>query len=72
MGPQKINFLMAQARVPVLFDISGYLTDKYFDIVWGWHLPGDPFKWTPQMEPQKSIFEWLKFEFYFFLISVDI
>ena len=26
--------LTAQARVLVLFDISRYLTDKYFDIVW--------------------------------------
>ena len=34
--------------MPVLFDISSYLTDKYFDIVWGCHHPGDPFKWTSQ------------------------
>ena len=31
-----------------LFDISRYLTDKYFDIVWGCHPSGDPPKWTPQ------------------------
>ena len=43
---------MAQARVLVLFDISRYLTDKYFDIVWRYHLPVDPHKWTSQ----KSIF----------------
>ena len=36
------------ARVLVVFDISRYLTDKYFDIVWGCHLPGNPPKWTPQ------------------------
>ena len=33
---------MAQLRVPVCFDISRYLTDKDFDIVWGCHPPGTP------------------------------
>ena len=51
MGPQKINFLTAQARVLVLFDISRYLTDKYFDIVWGCPPPD-----IPKIDPQKSIF----------------
>ena len=50
--PQKSIFGTAQARVPVFYDISRYLTDKYFGIVWGCHAPGDPPKWTPQ----KSIF----------------
>ena len=61
--PQKSIFLTAQARVLVLFDISKYLTDKYLDIVWGCP-PGNP--------PKNPFFEWLKQEFYFFLISVDI
>ena len=51
MGPQKINFLMAQARVLLFLDISRYLTDKYFDVVWGCHAPGD----TPN-GPQKNNF----------------
>ena len=45
-GPKKSSFLTAQARVLVLFDISRYLPDKYFDIVWGCHPPG-----TPQIDP---------------------
>ena len=50
MGPQKINFFTAQARVLVCFDISRYLTDKYFDIVnLGVPPPGDPSKRTPQI-----------------------
>ena len=45
--PQKSNFFMAQARVPVLYDIRRYLTDKYFDILyWGY----------PPVTPQKSMF----------------
>ena len=51
--PPKSMFWMVQLRVPVCYDISRYLTDKYFDIVWGCHHPpGDPPKWTPK----KSIF----------------
>ena len=41
-------FFMTQLRVPVCFDISRYLTDKYFDIAWGCHTPGDSPKWIPQ------------------------
>ena len=48
---------MAQARVLLCFDISRYLTDKYFDIVWGGP-PNGPFK--------NQFFERLKVEFYFF------
>ena len=33
MEPQKINFLMALARVPVFFDNSKYLGDKYFNLI---------------------------------------
>ena len=43
---------MAQARVVLVFDISRYLTDKYFDIVWG-ATPWGP----PQMDPPKINFE---------------
>ena len=37
---------MAQVRMPVFYDISIYLTDKYFEVVWG----------CPPGDPQKSIF----------------
>ena len=50
--PQKSIFSTTQFRMPVFYDISRDLIDKYFDIVWGCHPPGDPPKWTPQ----KSIF----------------
>ena len=36
MDVPKIIFLTAQARVPVFYDISKYLMDKCFDIVWGY------------------------------------
>ena len=42
----------AQTSLPVCFDISRYLTDKYFDIVWGCYLPRGP----PKRSPQKSMF----------------
>ena len=64
MGLQKINFWTAQARELVLFDISSYLTDKYFDIVWGCQPPRGP--------PQKSIFWTAQARALLFLISVDI
>ena len=50
---------MAQLRVPVFYDISTYLTDKYFDIVWGCHPPPPPPPppgTPPNGPPQKSIF----------------
>ena len=73
MGPKKFIFLTTQARVLVVFDISRYLTDNYFDIVWGCHPPRGPPREPSQMgPPKKQFFEWLKLEFYFFLISVDI
>ena len=37
--------------MPVFYDIRRYLTDKYFDIVWGCHPPGNP-----PNGPPKSIF----------------
>ena len=40
--PQKSIFSTALARVPVCFDISRYLTDKCFDIVWGCLPPNGP------------------------------
>ena len=42
MGPKKLIFLIAQARVIVFVYSSRYLSDKCFDIVWGYHLPRDP------------------------------
>ena len=37
-----------------LFDISTYLRDKYFGIVWGY----SPSR-NPQTDPQNQFFEWL-------------
>ena len=42
--------------MPGCFDISRYLTDVYFDIVWGCHI----FLGTPKYTPQKSIFSTAK------------
>ena len=42
MDPLRINFLTAQGRVSVFYDISSYLTDNFFDIVWGCRFPGNP------------------------------
>ena len=53
MDPPKSIFWMAQLRVPVCFDISRYLTNKYFDIVWGCHPPG-----TSPNGPPKNIIFW--------------
>ena len=50
--PQKSIFLTIQRRVPVFFNISRHLRDKYFDIVWEYHPPQGP----PQMEPPKINF----------------
>ena len=67
-APKHQFFEWLKLKCYFFFDISRYLTDKYFDIVWGCHPPPG----TPQTDPQKSIFEWLKLKCYFFLISVDI
>ena len=53
MEPQKSIFWTAQARVPVFYDISRCLTDKYFDVVWECHPPGDP----PNGPPKNQFFE---------------
>ena len=66
-GPPKINFWTAQARVPVFFCINRYLRDKYLDIVWGHHTPGDPPNGLP-----KSIFWRAQLMMPDFFISVDI
>ena len=59
---------MAQGRVLLFFDISTYLTEKYFDVVWD-ATPRGP----PQMDPPKiNFFKRLKIEFYFVLMSADI
>ena len=60
---------MAQLRVPVCFDVSRYLTDKYFDIVWGCQPP----QGTPPNEPPKNqFFEWLNLGCQCFMMSGDI
>ena len=56
---------MAQVRVPVFFALSRYLTDKYFDVLWGYGLPWE--------FPQIQLFERLHLRCQCFLISaVDI
>ena len=40
--PQKWIVWTAWLKVPVCFDVSRYLTDKYFDIVCGCHPPNGP------------------------------
>ena len=59
---------MAQARVLLGFDISRYLTDNYFDLVWGCHPPGDP----PNGPPKNQFFEWFNLGCQCFMISADI
>ena len=52
----------------VFYDISRYLTDKYFDIVWGCHPPEDP----PNGPPKNEFFERLNLECQCFMILADI
>ena len=60
---------MAQLRVPVFYDISRCLTDKYFDIVLGVPpLPQRPPKWTPK----NQFFERLNLGCQSVMISGDI
>ena len=42
MDPPRNQIFPAQLMEPLCFDISRDLTDKYFDIVWGCHPPGEP------------------------------
>ena len=58
---------MAQLRVPVYFDIRRYLTDKYFDIVWGCQPPSE----TPKWNPKNLFFERLNLGCQSVLISAD-
>ena len=48
----------------MFYDISRYLTDKYFDIVWGATPPNGP--------PKNEFFERLNLECQCFMISADI
>ena len=61
---------MAQATVPVCYDISRYLTDKNILTYFGNATPppGTP----PNGPPKKLIFERLNLGCQFILISVDI
>ena len=68
MGSQKSFFLTAQTRVLVLFDIIRYVTEKYFDIVWGYRIPLE----TPKLTPKYQFFERLNLGCQFVLISADI
>ena len=56
MDTQQSSFQTAQARVPVFYDISKYLTAKYFDIVWGYLSKNSP---LPNGPPKIQFFEWL-------------
>ena len=60
-NPQKPIFRMAQARVPVVFTVSGYLRYKHFDVVWGYR--------PPRGSPPNQSFEWLNLRCQYFLIS---
>ena len=53
---------MAQLRVRVCFDISRYLTDKYFGVVWG----------PPNRPPKNQFFEQLNSGCQSVMISADI
>ena len=64
MDPPKRNFLNGLSEGASFFDIGRYLTDKYFDIVWGYHpSPGSP---RPKGPAKNPLFEWLKLGFQFF------
>ena len=67
--PKKFIFCLAQTRLPVFFDINRYLTDTYFDILWGCHLPQRPPQSGP---PKKSVLWTTTFTIPVFLISVNI
>ena len=45
------NFLNGLISCATFFDISIYLREKYFDVVWGYHLPE-----TPRNNPPKHQF----------------
>ena len=68
MAPQKIDFLNGSSQGATFFDISRYLTDKYFDIVWGCH----PSRTPQNRAPKNQFFEWLNLEWQYFMILVDI
>ena len=67
IDPQKSIFSTAQARVPVFYDISRYLTDKYFDIVW----ERQSLRGPPNGPRKNQFFEWLNLECQCFMISAD-
>ena len=57
MDPPKKSIFTAQLRVPVCFDISRDLIDKYFGIVWGCrHPPPPPPPGDLQMDPSNISF----------------
>ena len=73
MDPPKKSIFTAQLRVPVCFDISRDLIDKYFGIVWGCHPPPPPPPRGPSNGPFKyQFFEWLNLPCQCFMISGDI
>ena len=60
MDLPKLNFLNGfTLGASFFFDISRYLTDKYFEIGWG----------TPRRPPKNQLFEWLNQGCYFCDIS---
>ena len=49
--PQNQFFELLNLGSQLFFDISRYLAYKYFDVVWGYHIPG-----YPQMDSRKNNF----------------
>ena len=66
--PQKSFFSVARLRVPVCFDIRRYLTDKYFDIVWG----ATPLETPPNGPPKNQFFLLLNLGCQCFMILAEI
>ena len=52
MDTLAINFLNGLTSGASFFGISAYLKEKYFNVVWGYHLLRGP----PKMEPLKINF----------------
>ena len=68
MDPPKLIFRLAQTKVPVIFEINRYLTDKHFGIVWGCQ----PSALSQNGPPKKQLFERPNLRCHCFLISVHI
>ena len=63
------NVIILNKAVLFLIKLSRYLTDKYFDIVWGYLPKNYP---TPNGHPKIQVFEWIKLGCKLFLILLNI